>query len=267
LFCAVLLSAGCATPPQTGALLARVPQSLPQRVELADVPFYPQERYQCGPAALATALVHSGVQVTPEDLVEQVYLPAREGSLQAEMLATGRRHGRVAHRLEPRLEHVLREVAAGNPVIALQNLAFGFAPLWHYAVVVGYDLTRGELVLRSGTTRRLVMGLDAFERTWARASYWAMVTLAPERLPAVAVEDRYLASVAARPAAPMRPRSNAGRPACLRASARAMSPMVCATSREPKPPIAGPCAIIPRQPTPGTTSPGRSMISAGARRR
>jgi hypothetical protein len=179
LLCAVLPGlTGCATP-QVAALLARPTETLPQRVELARVPFYPQEEYQCGPAALAMVLTYSGSATTPEALVPQVYLPGREGSLQTEMLAAARRNGRVAYRLAPRLEDVLREASDGTPVIVLQNLALGFAPLWHYAVVVGYDLPREEIVLRSGTTSR------------------AMLALAPERLPATADENRYVVAVAA----------------------------------------------------------------------
>lgn len=196
LVCVSLLLAGCATP-QLGALLANRPAGLPDRVELETVPFYPQELYQCGPAALATTLTHAGVATTPEALVPQVYLPGREGSLQAEMLAAARRHDRVAYRLAPRLEQVLQEVAAGTPVLVFQNLAFAFAPRWHYAVVVGYDLPREEIILRSGTTRRLDTTLSNFERTWARGEYWAMVTLPADRLPATAAEERYVAAVAA----------------------------------------------------------------------
>lgn len=190
------LLAGCATP-QVAALLARPPSDLPGRVELDAVPFYPQELYQCGPAALATTLVHAGVATSPEALVPQVYLPGREGSLQAEMLAAARRHGLVAYRLAPRLEHVLQEVAAGTPVVVFQNLSFAFAPLWHYAVVVGYDLPREEIMLRSGTTRRLVTTLSNFERTWARGEHWAMVTMPPDRLPVSAAEGSYVAASAA----------------------------------------------------------------------
>ena len=187
---------GCATP-QVAALLARPAATLPARVELTSVPFYPQEEYQCGPAALATVLMHAGTATTPDALVPQVYLPGRDGSLQAEMLAAARRHGLVAYRLEPRLEDVLREAAAGTPVIVLQNLALPFAPLWHYAVIIGYDLPRDEIILRSGTTRRAVMTLSSFERTWARGNHWAMLALTPERLPATADEDHYVVSVAA----------------------------------------------------------------------
>lgn len=161
------------------------------------MPFYPQVEYQCGPAALATVLTHSGSATTPEALVPQVYLPGREGSLQTEMLAAARRNGRVAYRLAPRLEDVLRETSGGTPVIVFQNLALGFAPLWHYAVVVGYDLPREEIILRSGTTSRAVMTLTTFERTWARGEHWAMVAIAPEQLPATVDEHRYVAAVAA----------------------------------------------------------------------
>ena len=40
-------------------------------VELAQTPFFPQDRYQCGPAALATVLGAAGVHVTPEELVPE----------------------------------------------------------------------------------------------------------------------------------------------------------------------------------------------------
>jgi hypothetical protein len=195
LLCALLL-AGCATPPAS-ALLAQASAGLPERAELEDVPFYPQERYQCGPAALATALVHAGVATTPEALVPEVYLPARGGALQAEMLAAARRHGRLAYPLAPRLADALAEVAAGTPVIVLQDLAFAFFPRWHYAVLVGYDRAREEVVLRSGTTPRLTLALSRFERSWARGGYWAMVVVPPERIPVTATEERYLAAVAA----------------------------------------------------------------------
>ena len=120
--CTVALS-GCASLwPQTAELRRALPQGIPEKTELREVPFFPQEEYQCGPAALATVLSASGSRVAPEDLVAQVYLPERKGSLQVEMLAAARRHGRVSYQLAPRLEDLLRELAAGNPVIVLQNL-------------------------------------------------------------------------------------------------------------------------------------------------
>jgi tetratricopeptide (TPR) repeat protein len=191
-----VLLGGCVTP-QVAQLSGEAHAGLAPSAEIESVPFFPQEDYQCGPAALAEVLVHAGRAVSPESLVKEVYLPAREGSLQAEMLASARRHGTVAWRLAPRLADLLREVSAGTPVIVLQNLAFGFAPVWHYAVVVGYDLPREEIVLRSGLTRRLAMTLVNFERVWARSGYWAMVAMPPRRLPQTAAAQDYVNAVAA----------------------------------------------------------------------
>jgi tetratricopeptide (TPR) repeat protein len=194
--CTAALIAGCASP-QVDGLLERRPGGLPAAAEIAEVPFFAQEDYQCGPAALAMALTHAGRAALPEALVQQVYLPARKGSLQAEMLATTRRHRLVAHPLAPNLADLLREIAAGNPVVVLQNLALDWAPQWHYAVAIGYDLDAREIVLRSGVTRRLSMPMDTFERTWARSGHWAMLALPPERLPATASESSYLAAAVA----------------------------------------------------------------------
>ena len=185
LLLALLLTA-CAT--QTRVLLHDTPASLPRSVELSATPFHPQQRYQCGPAALATALKTAGINVEPEALISQVYVPARQGSLPPEMLGAARRNGAVGMIIPPRVDALLAELAAGNPVIVLQNLGLAWAPLWHYAVAIGYDLDRAELLLRSGTTERLSMSLLTFEHTWARGGYWGMVALAAGRLPATAGE-------------------------------------------------------------------------------
>ena len=196
LLCGLALLAGCSSlVPQTAALRDGLPQGLPERVELVNVPFFPQSEYQCGPAALATTLATFGAKVTPEELVPQVYLPERKGSLQVEMLAAARRHGMLSYVLAPSFEALLREIAAGNPVIVLQNL--GFFSGWHYAVAVGYDYPRGQLILRSGTTEREVLPFPAHEFVWKRSGYWAMVALPPERIPASAEESRWLGAIVA----------------------------------------------------------------------
>lgn len=179
---AAVLLAGCAAQ-QVQQLAAHPPAGLPERVELTATPFFPQKRYQCGPAALATVLSYAGVSVTPGELTPEVYLPARHGSLQAEMLAAARRHGLIAYVLPPRLDDVLREVAAGWPVLTLQNLSLPIWPMWHYAVVVGYDRPKQRIFLRSGRTRRESMSMTVFEHTWARSHHWAMLALPPGQLP------------------------------------------------------------------------------------
>jgi tetratricopeptide (TPR) repeat protein len=180
------LLAGCAAQTQT--LRRAPPAGLAERVELAATPFFAQTEYHCGPAALATVLAAAGQAASPAVLGEQIFLPARTGTLQIEMIAGARRQGLVATRLPGTLEAVLRELQAGHPVVVLQNLGLSWYPLWHYAVAIGHDLSRGDLLLRSGTTERLVMPLSTFEHTWVRAGSWAFVALPPGRWPATAEE-------------------------------------------------------------------------------
>jgi len=193
---ALALLSGCAAP-RVSELVAQPPAGLPAHAEVQGVPFHPQEAYQCGPASLATVLQFAGKPVTPDALVPQVYVPARQGSLQPEMLAATRRQGLAAYEVAPNLEALLRQVAAGTPAVVLQNLSLAWVPQWHYAVVIGYDLDARTVALRSGTTRRLVMSLDTFERTWARSGHWAMLALEPDRLPAAADERTTVEALAA----------------------------------------------------------------------
>ncbi|WP_375737450.1 PA2778 family cysteine peptidase [Pseudomonas boanensis] len=185
-----LVLAGCAGQP----MLPPQSDRLPQRVELDQVPFYPQEIYQCGPAALATVLVQRGVKTSPEALVPRVYLPEREGSLKLELVAAARQHGMLVYPLEPNLDALLTQVAAGNPVLVMQNLGLDLLPRWHFAVVVGFDRSKDELVLRSGTERRWVTDLRSFDRTWERAERWAVVTVPADQLPAEAQLEPWLKS-------------------------------------------------------------------------
>jgi len=197
----ISILAGCASAPQTALLLKQQSlehtQRLPQKHELTQVPFYPQKEYQCGPAALATVLQQSGVNISPLELVPEIYIPARKGSLQIEILAASRRHGRIAYRINPDLQSLFKEVSAGNPVLVLQNLGLSWAPTWHYAVVAGFDFTSEKVILRSGIIERHQTSLGKFERTWARGRYWGIVVLPPDKLPVTADAERYVKTVAA----------------------------------------------------------------------
>jgi len=187
-----LALAGCAAP-QTRALLADPPVVSP-RTEILATPFFPQTQYHCGPAALATVLKYRDVDVRLDALVDEVYLPQRKGSLQAEMIAAARGRGMLAYPLHGSLVALLREIDAGNPVLVMQNLGLDWWPQWHYAVAIGYDLGAGNIVLRSGTRERHVVSLSTFERTWTRANRWALVIAAPGSVPETAELEVFLAT-------------------------------------------------------------------------
>ena len=186
------LLAGCAGLRKTE--IPQLPGNLPSSYELGAVPFYPQDAYQCGPATLAMALTWSGLPITPEELKDQVYTPSRKGSLQMAMVGATRRHGRIAYEIEG--PHAMfQEIAAGRPVVVLQNLGLSWLPVWHYAVVIGYDLGEEDVFLHSGETKRKVMSYYVFEKTWARSKYWGLLVLEPNQIPVLASENDYLSAV------------------------------------------------------------------------
>ena len=190
-FSTILLFA-CAAPPQTRELLAKPSAILPIAVELKDTPFHAQDRFQCGPAALATVLGAHSIDVTPEELVDSVFVPALHGSLPEEITATARQYGMLAYQLQPSLADLLSEISQDNPVLVFLNLGTSWFPKWHFAVVIGYDLASREIIMRSGKTERWHTTLAVLERTWSRSEYWALVILPAGNIPASAQLGRYL---------------------------------------------------------------------------
>ena len=183
---------GCAGFPKSESPVR--PDNIPPTLELETVPFYPQSKYQCGPSSLAMALTYSDLPITPDALQSQVYTPSRKGSLQIAMIGATRRRGRIAYPIRG-LNSIWPEIAAGHPVIVLQNLGLSWIPVWHYAVVIGYDFIEHTVILRSGISERKEMSFKTFEKTWARSEYWGLLVLKPSQLPVTAGEKDYLAAV------------------------------------------------------------------------
>jgi hypothetical protein len=191
---AVAAAAGCATAPSSES---RFDASAIGSTELVDVPFFAQTRFQCGPAALATILAYEGLDVDADSLAPSVYVKGLRGSLQAELLAATRRHGLIPYLLAPTPSALFAAVQEGKPVLVLENLGFKRVPVWHYAVVVGFDAERDEVVLRSGKKRRRTEGLDRFLRHIRGGGDWAFVALDPREPPlATATADRYVRGLA-----------------------------------------------------------------------
>jgi len=197
LLACLLLLGGCASALQTTAMLQQTPDRFTVPTQLSALPFFPQDDYQCGPAALATVLGASGVSLSPQSLVPLVYVPARQGSFQVEMIATARSFGRLTYEIPPTLEALFAEISMGHPVLVMQNLGLSWYPKWHYAVVKGFDIQRRRVILNSGRIGNYETRLSVFERTWARSEHWAIVVLEPGSVPASADVRRYFQAVVA----------------------------------------------------------------------
>tara|TARA_R110002126_G_scaffold161549_8_gene309389 strand:+ start:2145 stop:3179 length:1035 start_codon:yes stop_codon:yes gene_type:complete len=172
-------STACQTPPQTKQLLAAPPAIAGQHV-IAQVPFYPQQEFFCGPTTLAEVANFHGLNTSPEHIAPNTFTPALEGTLQIEMAAATRQLGMLAYQQRGTMSQLLSLVADNIPVIVLQNNSISWLPQWHYAVVVGYDINNREIILHTGVTEAHRLNISTFERTWQRANYWLLAMLPPE---------------------------------------------------------------------------------------
>lgn len=190
----VVALSGCASGALQYKQLATDPvvTGLSDRVLLDEIPFFPQQTYQCGPATLAMLMNNQGRAIQPDTLVDQVFIESRQGSLQAEMLAATRRQGLLPYVHDTRFTTLLEQVEAGHPVLVFENLGFGFYPVWHYAVVIGYDLTQQDMLLHSGTTAGLRRSFRRFELDWRGGDYWAITMHRPGEFPRNAEPVAYL---------------------------------------------------------------------------
>ncbi|MEW6983462.1 PA2778 family cysteine peptidase [Colwelliaceae bacterium 6471] len=171
---------GCATPPQTQQLLHNPSPAMALAYDIKNVPFYNQQAFYCGPTTLAEIFEYNDIKRLPEEIAPLLFIPKREGSLQLEMVAAIRQQGLLAYTERGNLNKLLYFVQNNIPIIVLQNLGLSWYPIWHYAVVKGYDLTTEKLILHTGDVENRHVDLSVFERTWQRANFWLLIALPGE---------------------------------------------------------------------------------------
>lgn len=186
-FAMVFLLAACASGPQ----LLPETKRLPERVELADVPFFQLSDAQGGPSALAALLNHHGVISSPGLVDERIQQLAKGQSPQAGLEAVARSYELLVYPLPGNLDALIQQVSAGHPVLVMQDRLFG-GPGSQFAVLVGYDQRERTLVLRSGNTRRWYTSFASFDDAWSEAGRWAVLVLPTNQLPAQPVERVWL---------------------------------------------------------------------------
>lgn len=182
---------GCATRAvQTEALLT-APEKLEPFHLIEKVNFINQTSGYCGPAVLTMAMNSTGHKITVEEVAKQVYTQGLRGSLQADLISASRRQGLMAVQIRD-LSNLLDEVSAGHPVIIFENLGLSWAPNWHYALIIGYDLKKEEVIMHSGHDPFYHWDMKKFERSWMLADYWGLVVLPPGELAVSAGEIAHL---------------------------------------------------------------------------
>lgn len=178
---------GCVTRAVQTETLLDSPINIPTSYEIKNIPFIDQSVGYCGPATLTMAMNWAGQKISVDEVAAQVYTPGLKGSLQSDLVGASRRQGLIAVPIQD-LSALLREVAAGHPVIIFENLSLSWAPNWHYALVLGYNLEKQEMIMHSGHDAYYRWDMRKFERSWMLGEYWGLVVLPAGELAATASE-------------------------------------------------------------------------------
>jgi len=186
MMCAAL-AAGCAAQPDRQA----EESSRPPEALASGVPFHPQAGFRCGPAAMASMLGWSGIAVAPEALEGRFYGDSPDPRTRLE--ETAATYGRLAYPVAG-TEQMLTELAAGHPVLILENLGVASQPLWNCTVAVGYQDGGAIVLVNSGAQSARPKPRRLLERLWAETDDWGLVVLRPGEMPATASEAGMVAA-------------------------------------------------------------------------
>jgi ABC-type bacteriocin/lantibiotic exporter with double-glycine peptidase domain len=142
---------------------------------LENVPFYPQEAYQCGPASLAGVLNYWRVAVSPEDIASEIYSESAKGTLDVDMVLYAERKGLKVRQYGGNIEEIKRNIDLGHPVIVLVDYGFWVYQQNHFMVVVGYN--EKGILANSGKERLKFISFKRFLKSWKRTEFWTMLIL------------------------------------------------------------------------------------------
>lgn len=168
---------GCQNLPETQKLRLSPLKAISQSKLIKDVPFYPQQAFFCGPTTLSEVLNYHGHSITPEAIAPHLFIPGREGSLQLEMISAARSYGFLPYSAKSNFQMLFSLIDDNVPVIVMQNVATSWFPMWHYAVVIGYDQGNETVILHTGQTKAHQMSYELFEKVWQRGNYWMLALL------------------------------------------------------------------------------------------
>jgi len=139
---------------------------------IEDVPFYPQETYQCGPASLAGVLSYWGLNIPPAEIAAEIYSPKARGTWDLDMVLFAAKRGLRASQYQGSLEDLKRNIDSNQPLVVLVDQGFWVYQKDHYMVVVGYE--EGGLIVNSGKERHQLISLGRFLRDWERTNFWTL---------------------------------------------------------------------------------------------
>lgn len=144
---------------------------------ISDVPFYPQEDYRCGPAALASVLSYWQRGVDPSRISREIFSSSARGTLTIDMVMYAQKMGFRAEDVRGTLTALRHAIDSGTPAIVLVDYGVSLFQANHFMVVTGY--TDDGLIVHSGRNRDAFIPHEKFLSAWEKAGFWMLLIRKP----------------------------------------------------------------------------------------
>jgi ABC-type bacteriocin/lantibiotic exporter with double-glycine peptidase domain len=141
--------------------------------KIENLPFYPQESYQCGPAALSGVLNYWGVAVTPDEVAGNIFSSSARGTLTIDMVLYAQQKGLSVEQFKGSLDNLRQNIDAGFPVIVLVDNGGAFYQLNHFMVVIGYN--KYGILANSGKDKEKFIPEKDFLKSWEKTNFWTLL--------------------------------------------------------------------------------------------
>lgn len=154
-------------------LLSCAHELKPVHSTLLDVPFFPQEAHQCGPAALASILNYLGSQTTPAEIASEIYSESAGGVLGTDLENYSSKQGFTATSYKGNIEDIKARIDANMPLIILVDHGKWVYSRPHFMAVVGY--TDSGVIVHTGKDKFKKISLRELEGPWAKCDNWTLL--------------------------------------------------------------------------------------------
>ena len=158
------------------------PTTIPAGIRLIpNVPFFPQEDNQCGPAALATVMNYwylregGNNKIGIDEIMAAIYSKTARGVLPMDIENYPATKGFTTERVDGSAETIRHHIDTGVPLILFVEYGFSFYQLSHFLVVTGY--ADNGVIVNSGRREREFIANAELEKVWQKTGYWSLRVL------------------------------------------------------------------------------------------
>jgi ABC-type bacteriocin/lantibiotic exporter with double-glycine peptidase domain len=154
-------------------------ETRPLSGHIIDVPFYPQEKDQCGPAALASVLAYWQGDESPAEIASTIFSKSAGGVLGIDLENYAAGKGYRTRQYSGGLPDLMANIDSGHPLIILVDTGIWVVQGHHFMTVVGYD--DSAVFAHSGREKWKRIENDELISQWRKTDFWTLLILPPEK--------------------------------------------------------------------------------------